>query len=98
MLKDDAIYNSSFRFQNIDLNNVNDINLAINIIIIATTLLETFIIIILIFKLIIVIIFNVDIVIIIVIVFLFERFIFKLIAFDFDIKNCLAMNASLDKS
>ena len=97
MLKNDVIYNSSFRLWNINLNNINDINLAINIVIIATTLFEIFIIIVLIFKLIIVIIFNVDIVVIIIIVFFFEEFVFKLIAFDLNIKDCFAINASLDK-
>ena len=106
MLKNNAFYNSSFRFRNIDFNNVNDIYFAINIIvIIATTLFETLIIVIFIFELIIVIVFNVDIIIIIVIVIViiffvivFERFILKLIAFDFNIKSCFAMSASFDKS
>ena len=98
MLRDDAIYNLLFRFQNINFNNVNDINFAINIAIIATTLFKTFIIITLIFKLIIVIVFNVDIVIVIVIVFLFEKLIFKLIAFDLNMKDYLAINALFDKS
>ena len=70
MLKNDAIYNSSFRFQNINLNNINNIYFAINIVIIATTLFEVFIIIALILKFVIVIVINVDIVIVIVIVFL----------------------------
>ena len=97
MLRNDVIYNLSFRFRNVDFNNINNINLAINIIIIATTLFETFIIITLIFKLVIIIVFNVDIVVVIVIVSLFERFILKLIVFDFDIKGFLVMSASLDK-
>ena len=100
MLKDDAIHNSSFRFQNVDFNNVNDINLAINIVVIATTLFEIFIIIALIFELVIVIVFDVDIaviVVIIVFVIISERSIFKLIAFDFNIKDCFTMSASFDK-
>ena len=69
MFKNDAIYNSLFRFRNIDLNNVNDVYFAINIIvIIATTLLETsiapFIL-----EFIIIIVINVNIFIIIVVVF-----------------------------
>ena len=100
MLRNDAIYNLLFRFRDVDLNNINDINLAINIVVIATTLLEIFIIITLIFKLVIIIVFNVDIVIVIVIViiFLFEGSIFKLIAFNFNIKDCFIMGALLDKS
>ena len=98
MLRDDAIYNSSFRFQNINFNNVNDINLAINIVIIATTLFEIFIIIAFVFKLVIIIVFDINIIVIIIIISFFERFIFKFIAFDFDIKNCFAMSASFDKS
>ena len=97
MLKNDAIYNLSFRFRDIDFNNINDIYFAINIVIITTTLFKTLIVITLIFKLIIVIVFNiVDIVIVIIIVF--ERFIFKFIVFDFDIKDYFAMNTSFDKS
>ena len=96
MLKSDAIYNSSFRFQDIDFNNINDIYFAINIIvIIATTLFEAFIVMIFIFKLIIVIVINVNIVIIFVTL---ERLIVKFIVFDFDIKRRLIMSASLDKS
>ena len=106
MLRDDAIYNSSFRFRNINFNNVNDINLAINIIIvIATTFFKTFIAVIFVLELVIVIVININIVVIIVIVIVivffvivFERSISKLIAFGFDMKNYLAMNASLDKS
>ena len=98
MLKDDAIYNLLFRFQNIDLSNVNDINFTINIVIIATTLFEILIIIALILELIIIIIFNVNIVVIIAIIFFFKGSVFKLIAFDLDIKDCFIMNASLDKS
>ena len=97
MLRDDAIYNLSFRFQNIDFDNINDINFTINIVIIAITLFEIFVIIALIFEFIIVIVFDVDIVVIIVIVF-FKRFIFKLIAFGFDIKDCFIMSALFDKS
>ena len=102
MLKSDAIYNSSFRFRNIDFNNVNDIYFAINIIVvIATTLFETFIIVIFVFELVIIIIIDVNVIVIVVIVFfviVFERFVFKLVAFGFDIKNCFAMSISLDKS
>ena len=98
MLRDDAIYNLLFRFQNINLSNINDINLAINIVIIATTLLKIFIIIALIFKFVIVIVFDINIVVVIVIVFFFEGLIFKFIAFDFNIKGCFAISASLDKS
>ena len=95
MLKSDAIYNSLFRFQNIDLNNINDIYFAINIIIIIlTTLFETLIVVIFIFKFVIIIIFNVNIAIIIIIVF--EKPIFKFIAFDFNIKRRLAISASLN--
>ena len=74
MLKDDAIYNLSFRFQNIDLNNINDIYFAINIVVIATTLLKTFIVVIFIFKLVIIIVFDVDNIIIIIIVVLKNLF------------------------
>ena len=96
MLKGDAIYNSSLRFRNINLNNVNDIYFAINIIVIITTTFFEALIVFFVFKFIIVIIINVDVVIIIVIVF--EGFILKLIVFDFDIKNYFIMSASLDKS
>ena len=97
MLRDDAIYNLSFRFRNINFNNVNDIYFAINIIIIiATTFLKTLIVVVFIFKLIIVIVFNVNIVIVIIVIF--ERVILKLIAFDFDMKKRFIINASLDKS
>ena len=69
MLKSDAVYNSSFRFRNIDLNNINDIYFAINIIvIIATTLLKTFIAVAFVFKFNIVIVINVDIIVIVIIV------------------------------
>ena len=97
MLRGDAIYNLLFRFRNINLDNVNDIYLAINIIvIITTTLFGVFIAVIFIFKLVIVIVFDVnDIVIIIIIVF--EGFIFKFIAFGFDIKRRFIINASFDK-
>ena len=98
MLKSGAIYNLLFRFRDIDLNNINDIYFAINIIvIIATTLLEAFIVVVFIFELIIVIVFNVNNIIIVIIV-AFKKFVFKFIAFDFDIKRRLIMNASLDKS
>ena len=69
MLKNDAIYNSSFRFRDINLKNINDIYFAINIVVIPTTFFETLIVIALIFKFIIIIVINVDIVIVIVIVF-----------------------------
>ena len=96
MLRDDAIYNSSFRFRNINFNNVNDIYFAINIIvIIATTLFEALIVF-FVFKFIIVIVINVNIIIVIIVVF--ERFIFKLIAFNFDIKRRFIMSVSFDKS
>ena len=96
MLKNDAIYNSSFRFQDIDFNDINDTYFAINIIIvISTTLLETLIVVIFILKFDIVIVVNVDIVVIIII---FEKPVIKLIAFDFDIKKRFIMSASFDKS
>ena len=98
MLRDDAIYDSLFRFRDINLDNVNNIYLAINIIIIiATTLFKILIVVIFIFKFIIVIIFDVDDIVIIIII-VFERFIFKFIAFDFDIKRRLIINALFDKS
>ena len=97
MLKNDAIYNSSFRFRNINFDNVNDIYLAINIIvIITTTLFETLIAVAFVFKLDIIIVFNVDDIVIIVII-VFKRSVFKLIAFDFNIKNCFIISASFDK-
>ena len=99
MLRDDAIYNLSFRFRNINLSNINDIYFAINIIIIATTLLKALIVF-FVFEFIIVIILNVDIIVVIVIiifVIVFERPVLKLIAFDLNIKNYLIINASLDK-
>ena len=97
MLKDDAIHDLLFRFKNINLNNVNNIYFAIDIIvIIATTLFETLIVVVFVFKLVIVIVINVDIVIIIIVVF--ERFVFKFITFDFDMKRRLAMSALFDKS
>ena len=49
------------------------------------------------FKLVIVIVFNVDDIVIVIIV-AFEEFVFKFIAFDFDIKRRLVMSASFDKS
>ena len=97
MLRGDAIYNLSFRFRNINLDNINDIYLAINIIvIISTTLFETLIAVAFIFELIIIIVFNVDNIVIVIIV-AFEKLIFKFIAFDFDMKRRLAMNALFDK-
>ena len=107
MLRNDAIYNLSFRFRDIDLNNINDIYFAINIIvIIATTLFEIFIAVIFVFKFDIVIVINVDIVVVIVIVIIvivvmvivviiiiFKRSVIKLVAFDFDIKKCFIMSA-----
>ena len=106
MLKDDAIYNSSFRFRNINLNNIIDINLAINIIvIIAMTFFEIFIVAVFVFEFIIVIVINVNLIVVAVIVIViisfviaFERFVFKLIVFDLDIKDCFTINASFDKS
>ena len=98
MLKDDVIYNSSFRFRDINFDNINDIYLAINIIvIIAITFLETLIIIVFIFEFIIVIVFDVDDVIIIIII-VFEKFVLKFIAFDFDIKKRFIMNVLFNKS
>ena len=95
MLKNDAIYNLSFKFRNIDFNNINNIYFAINIIvIIATTLLEALIVVIFIFEFIIVIV----IVVIVVLIVVSEGFIFKFIAFGFDMKRRLIMNASLHKS
>ena len=102
MLKDDAIYNSSFRFQNIHLNNVNDIYFAINIIIIISTTLFKFFIVVFTFEFIIIIVIDVDVIVIVIVIVLFvivfERFVFKLIVFDFNIKNYLIMNTSFDKS
>ena len=100
MLKNDAIYNLSLRFRNINLNNINDIYFAINIVVIATTFFEVFIVIALVFEFVIVIVININIVVVIVIVSLiivFEKFIPKFIAFGFDIKNCFMMSASFDK-
>ena len=97
MLRDDAIHNSSFRFRNINLDNVNDIYLAINIIVvIITTFFKIFIIAVFVFELVIIIIFDVDDIVIVIIV-IFERSVLKLIAFDFNIKRRLIMNASFDK-
>ena len=102
MLRNDAIYNSSFRFRDIRLNNINDIYFAINIIVIIITTLFKIFIAAFILTFIIVIIIDVNvIVIIIVIVFLIivsEKSIFKFIAFRFNIKNCLTMSTSFDKS
>ena len=98
MLRDDAIYDSSFRFRNINFDNINDIYFAINIIvIIATTLFETLIVAAFILKLVIIIIFNINNIVIVIIV-VFERFVFKLIVFDFNIKKRFTMSASFDKS
>ena len=98
MLRDDAIYDSSFRFRNINFDNVNDIYLAINIIVIITmTFFEIFIAAVFIFKLVIIIVFNVNNIIVIIIV-IFKKSILKLIAFDFDIKKRFIMNILLDKS
>ena len=97
MLRNDIIYNSLFRLQDIDLNNINNIYFAINIIVVVTTtFFKVFIVVIFILKLVIIIIFNVNIIVIIIVIF--EGFIFKLIAFGFDIKKRLTMSASLDKS
>ena len=99
MLKNDAIYNSSFRFQDIDFNNINDIYFAINIIIIImTTLFKVFIVVIFVFKLIIIIIIIIDVDIAVTLIIVFEKPILKLIAFDFNIKKRFIMNAPLDKS
>ena len=96
-MRNDAIYYLLFRFRNIDFSNVNDIYFAISIIIIiATTLFKTFIAAIFVFKFVIVIFFDVNIVIIIIIVF--KKFIFKLVAFDFDIKKRFIISALFDKS
>ena len=98
MLRNDAIYNLSFRFRDINFDNVNDIYLAINIIvIIATTFFEIFIAVIFILKFIIVIVFDVNNIVIIIII-VFEKSILKFIAFDFNMKRRLAMNALFDKS
>ena len=97
MLRDDAIYDSSFRFQDINLDNINDIYLAINIIaVITTTFFEILIVVVFVLKLVIVIVFNVNDIVIIIIV-AFEKPVLKFIAFDFNIKRRLIMNASLDK-
>ena len=103
MLRDDVIQNLLFRFQYIDFNNINDIyfaiNIAINIIvIITTTLFETLIAAAFILKFAIIIVIAVIIIIIVIFVIVIKRFIVKLIAFDFDIKKRLIMNALLDKS
>ena len=97
MLRDDAIYNSSFRFRNINFDNVNDIYFAINIIVvIATTLFKAFVVVIFVFELVIVIVFC-DYDIIVAIIIVFEKSVFKFIAFDFDMKRRFALNASFDK-
>ena len=96
MLKSDVIYNSSFEFRDINLNNVNDIYFAIDIIvIIITMLLKAFIVVVFIFEFNIVIVVNVNIVIIIV---AFKRPVIQFTIFDFDMKKRLIMNTSLDKS
>ena len=98
MLRGDVIYDLSFRFRDINLDNVNDIYLAISIIIIiATTLFEALIIAAFVFKFDIVIIFDVDDIAAIIIV-VFKRSIFKFIVFDFDMKDYFIMSASFDKS
>ena len=98
MLKSDAIHDLLFRFRNINLDNINNIYFAINIIvIIATTLFETLIVVIFIFELVIVIIFDVDDIVTIIII-AFKRLILKLIAFDFNMKRRLIMNISFNKS
>ena len=96
MLRGDVIYNLSFRFRGIGFSNVNDIYFAISIAVIATTFFETFVVIVFVFKLVIIIVFDVDDIVVIIIV-IFEESVFKLIAFDFDIKNCFAMNTLFDK-
>ena len=107
MLKGDAIYNSSLRFRNINLNNVNDIYFAINIIVIITTTFFEALIAPFILEFIIVIIINICvnvivIIVIVIVIVLFviisEKSIFKFIAFDFDMKDCFIMNTSFDKS
>ena len=98
MLRNDAIYNLLISFQNIDLSSVNDIYFAINIIIIiATMFLEVFIVVIFVFKFVIIIVIIV-IEVLVIVVLIFEKSVFKLIVFDFNIKRRLAMSASLDKS
>ena len=95
MLKDDVIYNLSFRFKDINLNNVNNIYFAIDIIVvIITTFFKVFIVDVFVFEFDIVIVVDFDIVIIIVV---FEKFIIKFIAFDFDIKKRFIMSVSFDK-
>ena len=97
MLRDGVIYNLSFRLRDINLDNINDIYLAINIIvIITTTFLEILIVVAFILELIIVIVFDID-NIVIVIIIAFKRPIFKLIAFDIDIKRRFIMSASFNK-
>ena len=97
MLRNDVIYNLLFRFRDIDLNNINDIYFAINIIvIIATTLFKALIVVIFVFKFIIVIVIDVDIFIVFIVAF--EKLIFKFIVFDFDIKRRFIMSALFNKS
>ena len=100
MLKNDIIYYLLFKLRNIDLNNINDTYFAINIIvIIATTLFETLIAVIFVFKLVIIIIVIViEIFIIVIFIVIFKEFIFKFIAFDFNIKRRLIISASFNKS
>ena len=61
------------------------------------TLFGVFIAVTFVLKLVIVIIFNINNIVVIIIV-AFEKSIFKLIVFDFNIKRRFAMSASLDKS
>ena len=96
MLRSDATYNLLFRFQNLNLNNINDIYFVINIIfIIAMTLFEALIVVIFIFKLVIVIVVIV-IEIFVIVVLIFKEPVFKFIVFDFNIKRRLAMSVSLN--
>ena len=99
MLKNDAIHNSLFRFQNIDLNNINDIYFAINIIIIiATTFFKNFIAVAFILKLVIIIVIIViKVSVIIALIVISEKSVLKFVTFDFDIKRRFAINAPLDK-
>ena len=97
MLKDDVIYNSSFRLRDINFDNINDIYLAINIIaVIATTFFKAFVTAIFVFEFVIIIVFDVDDIVVIIIV-AFKKSVFKFIAFDFNMKRRFAMNVSFDK-
>ena len=97
MLRNNIIYNSSFRLRDINFNNINDIYFTINIIVvIAMTFFEIFIVVVFNLEFIIIIVIDVDIVIIVIVIF--EKPIFKFIALDFDIKRRLIMNALFDKS